>query len=129
MRAHNSKLDQQGYVREDVKGKEYLGISGNTQVKGGVSYIYFRFHAIMSLPSFISFLTSSTISWASSADFASKSYCFDSLGLRTTSRMILACLLLTLHRSTSANATDVVLAEECSPGMMCRKSPSKARTR
>src|SRR5271155_3805381 len=118
MRAHNSKLDQQGYVREDVKGKEYW-----------VSYIYFRSHAIMSLPSFISFITSSTISWASSADFASKSYCFDSLGLRTTSRMILACLLLTLHRSTSANATDVVLAEECSPGMMCRKSPSKARTR
>ena len=41
MRAHNSKLDQQGYVREDVKGKEYLGISGNTQVKGGgIIYLF-----------------------------------------------------------------------------------------
>jgi hypothetical protein len=35
MRAHNSKLDQQDYIREDIKGKGVLGISVNTQSQRG----------------------------------------------------------------------------------------------
>jgi hypothetical protein len=40
MRAHNSKLDQQGYVREDVKGREYWVSLGIHKSRGGIIYLF-----------------------------------------------------------------------------------------
>src|SRR4051812_39279396 len=84
--------------------------------------------------SFISLVISSTISWASPAVRASKSYLLVSFARRIKRRISFECLLLTLQRKMSANANEFVLALESiivlpvSAGMLCSISPSNTST-